>query len=60
MELGKEKLKKVRRPLEKREHFPEGNNSAIAKNIQEKWPSDFKMGEKKPEEHKGKERANLR
>lgn len=44
---GKDKEKKVRQPLEKKEHFPKGKNRAIAKNIQEKWPSNFTTGEKK-------------
>lgn len=57
---GKDKFKKVKWPPEKRERFPEGKNKAIAKNKQEKWPSNFTTGEETTEEHKEKERTNLR
>lgn len=41
---GKEK--KVRQPCGKRERLLEGKTRAIAKNIQEKWPSIFTTGDK--------------
>lgn len=50
VKLGKDKFKKVRRSPEKREHFLEGKNKAIAKNIQEKWWSNFRTSEKKKKE----------
>lgn len=53
-----DKLKKVREPPDKREDFPEGKNRAVAKNIQEKWPSNFTRIEKK--NRNAKERTNPR